>query len=116
LHFGRNVVVPDLAGWRRERMPEIPRSHVFSVAPDWICEVVSPSTARFDRQRKMPIYAENVSYAWLLDPLEQYLEVRRLENGKWAMVGVYVDGEAIRIEPFEEIEINLRLIWGPPMS
>lgn len=116
LHFARNVLVPDLAGWRRERMPEIPKDHVFSVPPDWVCEVVSPSNVRVDRTRKMPIYAANdVSYAWIVDPLEQFLEVRRLHEGQWIITGAYSGGETVRIEPFEEIEIDLTLIWGPPI-
>jgi Uma2 family endonuclease len=69
LHFGADVVVPDLAGWRHERMPSIPNVAYFELAPDWLCEVVSPSTGRLDRVRKMPVYGRaGVSHMWLVDP------------------------------------------------
>lgn len=85
LHLGDDVLVPDLAGWRRERMPRIPKSHVFEVPPDWVCEVLSSSNARFDRIKKMPIYAQHeVAWAWLIDPLQKTLETFRLENGRWS--------------------------------
>jgi Uma2 family endonuclease len=114
VHFGANVLVPDLAGWRRERMPEIPTGHAFSVVPDWICEVLSPSTARLDRAKKLPIYARNgVQYAWIVDVDDQYLEVRRLENGAWHEVAVFT-GDVVRAEPFEAIELDMTLVWGPP--
>ncbi|HKR64890.1 MAG TPA: Uma2 family endonuclease [Thermoanaerobaculia bacterium] len=116
VHFAHDVLVPDLGGWRRERMPEIPRDHIFSIAPDWVCEVISPSSKRVDRMRKMPIYARNgVSYAWILDPLEHLLEVRRQHEGQWVLVADYGDGEPVRVAPFEEVEIDLSLIWGPPL-
>ncbi len=117
LHFGRNVLVPDLAGWRRERMPEIPRSHVFSVVPDWICEVISPSSGRLDRHKKMPVYArEEVAYAWLVDPEQQWLEARKLVAGQWVVVAEHGGEEVVRVAPFEAIEIDLKLVWGPPAS
>lgn len=115
LHLDRHVLVPDLAGWRRERMPEIPQGHVFSVVPDWICEVLSPSTSRLDRAKKLPIYARNgVQYAWIVDVDEQFLEVRRLENGSWYEVAVFTTGDTVRAEPFEAIELDMTLVWGPP--
>jgi Uma2 family endonuclease len=114
LHFGSNVVVPDLAGWRKQRMPEIPRTHVFDVVPDWICEVMSPSTGRLDRLKKMPVYArEGVAYAWLVEPEQQILEVKRLQDAQWVDIAVHGGAEVIRVEPFTEIEIDLTLIWGP---
>jgi Uma2 family endonuclease len=112
LHFGRNVLVPDLAGWRKERMPEIPTSHIFSVVPDWVCEVISPSSGRLDRLKKMPIYArEGVPFAWLVDPVEQLLEAHRLHDGEWH-VRVH-GGDKLRVEPFEAIEMDMTHVWGP---
>src|SRR5689334_25190870 len=81
LHFGDDVLVPDLAGWRRERMPRVPRTPAFTLAPDWLCEVLSPSTARLDRAAKLPVYArEGVKHVWLVDPEARMLEVFRLEG------------------------------------
>jgi len=116
LHFGENVLVPDLAGWRRERMPEIPKSHVFSVVPDWVCEVISPSSGRLDRLKKMPIYArEGVPYAWIVDPEQQVLEARKLNGGEW-LLREYGGDAKVRVDPFDAIEIDLTLVWGPPAS
>jgi Uma2 family endonuclease len=113
LHFDRNVLVPDLAGWRKERMPEVPTSHVFSIAPDWVCEVVSPSSGRLDRIKKLPIYAhEGVKHAWIVDPVQQVLEVRTLRGNDW-VTRDYDGAEPVRVPPFEEIEIDLTLVWGP---
>ena len=79
LHFGQNVLVPDLAGWRRTRMPRLPDTAFFPLAPDWVCEILSPSTALLDRAKKLAIYArEGVAYAWIVDPLAGTLEVMRL--------------------------------------
>ena len=81
LHLGADVLVPDLAGWRRERMSEIPDVHFFEIAPDFCCEILSPSTARLDRVRKLPVYAEHlVGHVWLVDPLAQSLEVFVLDG------------------------------------
>jgi Uma2 family endonuclease len=114
VHLRRNVVVPDLAGWRQERMPELPTNHIFSVTPDWICEVISPSSGRLDRLKKMPIYLrEGVDYAWIVDPEQQTLEAYRHQGDLWNLVGTYGEESVARIQPFEDIEINLALIWGP---
>jgi Uma2 family endonuclease len=112
LHLGRNVLVPDLAGWRRDRMPEIPKSHVFDIAPDWVCEIVSPSSGRLDRVKKMPIYARaGVAYAWLIDPEQQVFEARVLRDGDWEKRDI--EDVIARVPPFEAIEIDLTLVWGP---
>jgi Uma2 family endonuclease len=114
VHLGRNVVVPDLAGWRQERMPELPTNHIFSVTPDWICEVISPSSGRLDRLKKMPIYARgDVDYAWIVDPEQQTLEAYHRESDRWSLVGTYGEEPVARVQPFDDIEINLALIWGP---
>ena len=112
LHFGEDVVVPDLAGWRRERMPAIPDVAFFSLAPDWVCEVLSPSTERIDRGRKLRIYAEaGVAHAWLVNPVERTLEVLRLRDGAWTIVAVCSGSDAVRAEPFDAIELALSRLW-----
>jgi Uma2 family endonuclease len=114
LHLGRgDVAVPDLAGWRRERMPEIPTSHIFEVEPDWVCEVLSPSTRSHDRRKKLPLYARNdVSYVWLFDPEERSLEVMQLIDGRWTVLAMHGGNDVIRAEPFPLVEIDLASIWG----
>jgi len=107
-----DVLVPDLAGWRQERMPEVPESHVFDITPDWVCEALSGSNERIDRVKKMPIYARSaVSYAWLVDVRAQFVEVKRLVNGVWNDIAVFAGDDKMRAEPFEEIEIPLSLLW-----
>lgn len=114
LHLGRNVLVPDFAGWRRERMPAFPDAPFFTLPPDWICEVVSPSTAELDRKRKMPAYANAaIAHAWLLDPLECRLEVFRLVGGRWSAIQSCHGDERVPAEPFEAIEIDLSRLWLP---
>ena len=112
LHFGNDVLVPDLAGWRRKRMPRAPAEAYIMLAPDWICEVLSPSTEALDRGKKLQIYArEGVGHAWFVDPLAHMLEVMSLETGRWKKVGKY-DGEAkVRAAPFDAIELELGALW-----
>lgn len=113
LHLGPHILVPDLAGWRRERMPVVPDVASVELAPDWICEVVSPSTEARDRAAKLPIYATHeVKHAWLVDPLTQTLEVFRLESGRWSLLGVHVDDALVRAEPFDAIELELAALWA----
>ena len=115
LHLGEHVVVPDLGGWRRERLPAIPDEAHFTLAPDWVCEVLSPSTERVDRTRKLRIYAEaGVAHAWLVNPAERTLEVLRLRDGAWTILGVYGDDDVVRVAPFEAIELSLRRLWPDP--
>ena len=118
LHFGEDVVVPDLGGWRRERMPVMQDVPFFSLAPDWVCEVLSPSTASIDRGRKLRIYAEaGVAHAWLVNPAERTLEALRLRDGAWTIVGVCSGSDAVRVEPFDAIELALeRLCVDSPAS
>jgi Uma2 family endonuclease len=112
LHFGEQVLVPDLAGWRRERMPALPAEPFFALPPDWVCEVPSPSTERIDRSRKLRIYAEaGVGHAWLVKPSDRTLEVLRLRDGLWTIVGVWDDAAVVRAEPFEAIELELGRLW-----
>jgi Uma2 family endonuclease len=117
LHLGEDVAVPDLAGWRRGRLPSMPDTAFFSVAPDWVCEVLSPSTERIDRGRKLRIYAgAGVAHAWLVNPAERTLEVLRLRDGAWTIVAVCTGSDTVRIEPFDAIELNLDRLWVSPTS
>ena len=112
LHLGSDVLVPDLAGWRRERLPRLPDAAFFSLAPDWICEVVSPSTAAMDRVTKLAIYArEGVPHAWLVDPIARTLEVLRLNAGRWTILSTWSGLSIVRAEPFEAIDLDLALLW-----
>jgi len=108
-----DAVAPDLAGWRVARMPELPETAYFTLAPDWICEVLSPSTADFDRGEKMPLYArEGVQHAWLVDPLARTLEVFTLgADGRWVPAGLHRDAARVRAEPFDAIELELGVLW-----
>jgi Uma2 family endonuclease len=112
LHFGADVLVPDIAGWRRERMPAVPVVAYFTLAPDWVCEVLSPSTEPIDRGKKLGIYArEGVQHAWLLNPLLQTLEVWRLVSQRWSLVAVHEAGARVRAEPFDAVELPLAALW-----
>lgn len=113
LHVGDDIVVPDLAGWRIERMPEMTDEEpYFTLPPDWVCEVLSPGTAKLDRTAKLAIYArESVLFAWLVDPLLRALETLRLEGGKWSMQGTFSDEAHVRAEPFDAIELELGALW-----
>jgi Uma2 family endonuclease len=112
LHFGNDVLVPDVAGWRRERLPAVPADPYLTLAPDWICEVVSPSTEALDRGKKLERYARaGVAHAWLLNPLGQTLEVLALERGKWAMVDRLEGRGKVRARPFDAIELDLGTLW-----
>ncbi|MEL6349860.1 MAG: Uma2 family endonuclease [Myxococcota bacterium] len=113
IHLGADVLVPDLAGWRRERMPEYPDVAFFTLRPDWVCEVLSPSTAKLDRQHKMPVYSrEGVEYAWLIDPSVKLVEVYILKKGAWQVHGVYGDEQVIHAPPFDAIPFDLWPLWG----
>ena len=112
LHFGKNVLVPDLAGWRRARMPEAPDAAYITLAPDWVCEVLSPSTEILDREKKLRIYArESVAHAWLVDPLRRTLEVLALDEGKWVARATHEGGVSVRAAPFDAIELELGALW-----
>jgi Uma2 family endonuclease len=117
LHLELKVpIVPDLAGCRVERMPELPETPYFTIAPDWVCEVLSRSTEKIDRDDKLPYYAAHrVRHVWLLDPIDKRLEVYTLDDsGKWRAVRMYEGDVTIRAEPFEAIEIDLSALWSGP--
>ncbi len=113
IHLGEDVVVPDLAGWKRERLPSIPETAAISLAPDWVCEVVSPSTERLDRARKLPAYSrEGVGHVWVVNPEARTLEVYRRSAETWLLVATYASEDLVRAEPFEAIELDLLALWG----
>jgi Uma2 family endonuclease len=112
LRLGKEALVPDLAGWRRERLPELPETAAMTLAPDWVCEVLSASTEALDRGRKMGSYArEGVKHLWLVDPRSRLLESYRLEQGRWSRLNAFVGDSRVRAEPFEAIEIRLGRLW-----
>jgi len=113
LHLGRHVLVPDLAGWRRDRMPVWPDVAYFELAPDWACEVVSPASVRRDRVQKSRIYLEcGVQWLWLVDPAQRLVEVLRHAGEHWILQGAWVgDDVEARIPPFDAIAIDLTRWW-----
>jgi Uma2 family endonuclease len=112
LHFGNDVLVPDLAGWRRERMSEVPNHAYFTLAPDWVCEVLSPSTEALDRGKKLRVYArEGLAHAWLVDPLRQALEVLALESAEWSLLASHEDAGRVRAVPFDALALDLGALW-----
>jgi Uma2 family endonuclease len=112
LHFGADVLVPDMAGWRRERLPTLAAVPYLTLAPDWLCEVLSPSTETIDRVKKLAIYArEGVEHVWLIDPLIQTLEVLRLVQQRWSLLATYEGRANARVQPFEAIELELGALW-----
>lgn len=113
LHLEREIVVPDLAGWRRERMPEIPLDAFFTLAPDWVCEILSPSTRALDRGPKLSIYAEHrVPHVWFVEPLEQLIEVLSLDGETYRIVKTSVGDAPTRLEPFDAIELEVGVLWA----
>jgi Uma2 family endonuclease len=112
LHLGEDVLVPDLAGWRRERMPEMPEVAAFTLAPDWVCEVLSPSTAVLDREVKMGAYArEGVQHLWLVDPLARRLQVYQREGERWWLQGSHEAAARVQVEPFQALTLELGRLW-----
>jgi Uma2 family endonuclease len=113
LHLASDILVPDLAGWRRERMPVMPEVAFFTLAPDWVCEVLSPSTAKIDRGPKRRIYArEHVTFLWLVDPEAKTLEAFRLEGDNYLLIATHEDDDKVRVAPFDAIEIELAAWWS----
>lgn len=123
LHVGNpeepDIVVPDIAGWRKERLDEgaMEDPAFITIPPDWTCEVLSKSTTRVDRTKKLPIYArEKVGHVWLADAQTRLIEVFRYSRGGFILVGTYGGTDSIRAEPFAEVEIAPAFVWGrsPP--
>ena len=112
LHLGDDIVVPNLAGWRRERMPEYPDMAYFTIAPDWVCEVLSPSTRALDQGEKRTIYArEEVVYLWFVDTGVRTLEVFELSDGQWVLVDTLTGDAPVSLPPFEQISFSLGDLW-----
>lgn len=113
LHLNGEILIPDLAGWRRERVPELPDVPVMRLAPDWVCEVLSPETVALDRGLKMLAYAQaGVKHVWLVDPDLRTLEIYRLEgDGAWALLEVHEGSQRVRAEPFEAMLLELAPLW-----
>jgi Uma2 family endonuclease len=113
LHFGNDVLVPDIAAWRRTRLSAVPDEAYLTLAPDWVCEVLSPSTEELDRGEKLRVYArERVTHAWLIDPRRQTLEVLALDARKQWVRRRALEGNAkIRAAPFDAIELELGALW-----
>ena len=110
--YGDFAIVPDLAGWRRTRLPVLPNVSALTQAPDWACEVVSPSTGVIDRGRKMRVYArEQVGHLWIIDPILRTLEVYRLEDARWVVASTHAGTDVVRAEPFDAIELRLAGLW-----
>lgn len=113
LHLGEDVLVPDLAGWRRERLPQLPNAAHFELAPDWVCEVLSPSTMRLDRSEKLTVYArEHVGHVWLLDPVVRLLEVLRLQGARYEIHETFTDDQTARAAPFDAVPLELASLWA----
>jgi Uma2 family endonuclease len=114
LHLGEDIPVPDIGGWRRAQLPSMPDAPWLDVAPDWVCEVISPSTESIDRGRKLRIYArEAVAHLWLVNPIAKTLEVYRLSDSSWVLVHTYVNDDVVRAEPFAEVAIEIGRWWLP---
>lgn len=113
IHLARDVVVPDIAGWRRERMPALPETAWFELAPDWACEVLSPGTRRIDLTDKRRIYgAAGVRFLWFVDPLARTLEAFALREGAWVLIAALKDDEEVRVAPFDAIAFPLSVLWA----
>lgn len=113
LHLDRDILVPDLAGWRRERMPRLPDTAWFELPPDWVCEILSPSTARMDRVEKLPIYARHgVRHAWLVDPDLRTLEIFENRDGKWLLLTVLENNADVCQPPFDATSFSLSALWA----
>jgi Uma2 family endonuclease len=115
LHLGPHVVAPDIAGWRRERMPHMPAKAYIEAAPDWICEIISPSTESIDRGAKRRIYATySVGHLWLLNPVARYLEAHALRDGQWVHFETFEDGDEVKAPPFEAVPFRVADLWPLP--
>lgn len=112
IHLFGDVLVPDLAGWRRERLPALPDVAALDLAPDWVCEVLSPSTERFDRLQKMPRYAlSTVAHLWVVDVPGRQLEVYRRAGSEWIRLESHAGSALVSAPPFEAAAIDLSALW-----
>ncbi len=112
VHLGEDILVPDLAGWRRERMPDYPDTAYFTLVPDWVCEVLSASTRKLDLHGKRPVYArEGVGHLWLVDPADRTLEAFELRERQWVLIAAAKDADPVRIRPFDAVTFSLGDLW-----
>ena len=112
LHLGPHVVVPDIAGWRRERLTPFPTTAYVETPPDWLCEVLSPSTQAIDRTDKLGVYAEfGVKHCWYVDPIAHTLEVFQLTGGKWLLAATFKNADPVTAPPFEAHTFALDVLW-----
>jgi len=119
LHLGTDVLVPDIAGWRRERFLHVPETSYLEIVPDWVCEVLSGSTETRDRTVKMRIYGQaGIPHFWLIDPRLQILEAFSNDDGLWKKVGSWNSDDVVRAPPFEALSLNLADLWplDPPLG
>ena len=115
LHLGEQVLVPDLAGWLRERMPQLPQTAWFELRPDWVCEVLSPSTAILDRTRKQDVYRQHgVPWLWFVDPLSRTIEVLKLSGQDLVVAGSFGGDGEMRVPPFDAVAIDVGSLWDSP--
>ena len=113
LHLGSDVIVPNLAGWRRSRVPQVPAVAAMTIPPDWICEILSPSTEALDRVPKLNAYSrERVAHVWFINPRSQTLEVLRLEGARWTVVATHDGDVSVTVEPFDAVPLDLYRLWG----
>ena len=112
LHLGAHIVVPDIAGWKRERLTPFPTTAFIETPPDWLCEVLSPSTTKIDRTDKLTIYAQfGVKHCWYVDPIALTLEVFALVGGKWQLAATFSDSDPVTAPPFEVHTFPLDVLW-----
>jgi Uma2 family endonuclease len=113
LHLGDDVLVPDLAGWKRERLPEVPDVTGCAVVPNWTCEILSPSTATLDVRDKLPLYLRRgVEHVWVIDPVHKLLEVFARSGDLPQLLQSASGEELARLPPFEVFELDLAALWG----
>lgn len=114
VHMGPHVLVPDIAGWRKSHMPFPPAQGHLTLTPDWVCEILSPSTKGFDHRKKRRVYAEQkVPHLWFADPISKSIDVLRLTGDLYSIVDTFGGDEKARLEPFDAVEIDLGLLWLP---
>jgi Uma2 family endonuclease len=115
LQLADDILVPDLAGWRRQRLAQPPETVALDLVPDWVCEIVSPETQDLDRSHKLPAYARHgISSIWMVDPQAQSLEVLQAAAGGFVLAGRFTGEDLARAQPFDAVEIDLRWLWGTP--
>jgi len=119
LHLSNHGVVPVIVGWRRGRMSSLPDTPYLTLVPDWVCEILSPSTARLDQGPKRQIYAGcGVPYLWLLDPVTRVLDAYQLVSGKWLLLGTATGSGDVSLPPFDAISFSLDVLFplDPPIQ